>query len=360
MRGTVRSLKVARKVGHLADLCPGSRHKLELVEADLLQPGTWDGAVAGADFVLHVASPFPIEDPKDLENDLFRPAVEGTLNVLRACAAASPPPRRVVVTSSVSAVAYGRAPEAGRAFTEADWTVMEDPASPHYPLAYIRSKTMAERAAWAFVASLPTPAPFTLATVCPTMVQGPLLGAAPCSSADILKKLLMAELPGLPNIYMQMVDVRDVARLHLAAMTHPDAPGRRFLAHGVSIHFRDVAAAVDAEFRGKGYAVPLRMLPDWLLRLAGLWDLTARSASKLLGADTRVVPENSAIILGFTFSADGPAMLREMAYSAIEAGLIPDKSRGKTLSVNKPGKLLFTTDVRRWALPGVVPPGSAA
>jgi len=123
VRGTVRSK--TRKTEHLLSpsFAPGSLHKIELVEADLLKPETWPAAVAGCDYVLHVASPFFLETPKDPEKELYKPARDGTLNVLRAVAEATPRPRRVVLTSSFASVAYGRKGDApGHQYTEADWS----------------------------------------------------------------------------------------------------------------------------------------------------------------------------------------------------------------------------------------------
>lgn len=173
VRGTVRSL--AKAPTFLANLVPESQHKLELVEADLVQAECWLAAVSGCDFVLHVASPFTF-NVADAEASLTRPAVEGTLNVLRAVAAcpAALRPRRVVLTSSLSSVAYGRPLPPGHVFTEADWS---DPDSTAFGMgSYQRSKTLAERAAWQFVRGLPPGDAFELCAVCPGSVFGPLLG----------------------------------------------------------------------------------------------------------------------------------------------------------------------------------------
>ena len=180
---------------------PGAVHKLELVEADLLSSAGWEAAVAGCAYVLHVASPFVLDEPKD-EQVLIRPAVEGTLAVLRACAAAQPPPRRVVVTSSVAAVAYGSDKPASHVFTEADWT---DPAGKGVG-AYIKSKCLAERAAWDFVRALPAGSAFELATVNPVMVLGPALGRESASgSLSVIEKFFTSNVPGFPKLPMNFV-----------------------------------------------------------------------------------------------------------------------------------------------------------
>jgi dihydroflavonol-4-reductase len=184
VRGTVRSAR-APKAAFLSTLTPpGARHKLEVVEADLTADAGWAAAVAGATYVMHVASPFPIASPTDparIESELVRPAVDGALRLLRAVAdAPSPRPLRVVMTSSVGAIAYGHdGRDLSLPFTDTDWTNLtgRDPALN----GYYRSKTMAERAAWDYVASLPADKRFELTTICPGAVQGPLLGHQDCT-----------------------------------------------------------------------------------------------------------------------------------------------------------------------------------
>lgn len=186
VRGTVRSLKNEDKVKHLRDLCPGSTYKVELVEADLMNEESWVGAVEGCDYILHVASPFVIDEPKD-PNDLILPAINGTLNVLKAASNMVKPPKRVVVTSSSAAVMSGTNPD-GKVYTDEDWTVID---SKEYPVsAYTKSKYLAERAAWDFVEKLPTEKKFELCTINPTLVQGPMLSGSQCSSAEIVKQVM--------------------------------------------------------------------------------------------------------------------------------------------------------------------------
>src|SRR6185295_4892244 len=173
---------------------------LELVEADLTADAGWSEAVAGCTHVQHVASPFPAEVPKH-EMDLIRPAVDGTLRVLRACAAAGTV-KRVVLTSSVAAVAFGHADGADYVRTEADWS------EPERCDAYPKSKTLAERAAWDFVASLPPERRFELAVINPGFVLGPFLNADAGTSGEVVRKLLAREMPACPEIGFAPVDVR--------------------------------------------------------------------------------------------------------------------------------------------------------
>lgn len=185
VRGTVRSLKNEDKVKHLRDLCPGSTHKVELVEADLLDEESWVKAVVDCDYILHVASPFVIDEPSD-PADLILPAINGTVNVLKAAAKLAKPPKRVVVTSSSAAILYGSDPH-NKIFTDNDWTVVD---SKEYPVStYYKSKYLAEKAAWDFVDKLPADKKFELCTINPTLVQGPMLSGSQCSSAEIVKQV---------------------------------------------------------------------------------------------------------------------------------------------------------------------------
>ena len=155
--------------------------------------------------MVHTASPFPIAAPKD-ENVLIKPAVEGTLSVCRASHQSKV--KRLVITSSVAAIMVS-ADKTKMDFTVEDWS---DPASCS---PYEKSKTLAEKAAWDFQASLPEEERFEIVTVNPGLVMGPNLNTAYFSSGDILRKMMMGEFPGLPKVMMPIVDVRDVAKAHL-------------------------------------------------------------------------------------------------------------------------------------------------
>jgi dihydroflavonol-4-reductase len=352
VRGTVRSLANEAKVKHLRDLYPGSVHKLELVEADLTSPKGWPEAVAGAEFVLHLASPFPLANPKH-EDELIKPAVEGTLTVLRACAAATPRPRRVVVTSSVAAVAYGYSPRRAHTYSEADWTNLADPT--WAPAPYVKSKTLAERAAWDFLASLPAEQRFEMATINPGLVLGPTLSGVHCTSAEILEQFLLRKMPGVPDIQIGVVDVRAVARAHLLAMTLPQAAGQRFLAVGAGttsgvVGMSDIAGALAAEFNPLGYRVPTGRLPTWLLKVAGLFDSTAAVAAQNAGAPLSLDNSKIRTVLGVEFPPLA-VTVSDMAHSLIATGMVPDKTADKRLSAAKP----VPVDLTRIALAAGTP-----
>ncbi|WP_236791120.1 aldehyde reductase [Amycolatopsis sp. GM8] len=224
VRTTVRSLDRAAQVRAAV----GS-DELEVVAADLSADDGWAAALKGADYVLHLASPFPAEAPAN-DDEVIRPAREGTLRVLAAAREAGV--RRVVLTSSFAAVGYSATPR--ESYTEDDWT---DPADPN--TAYIRSKPIAERAAWDHVRENGGP---ELTVINPTGIFGPVLDGHLSSSVRLVKAMLTGAMPTVTPTYFGVVDVRDTADLHVLAMTHPAAAGQRFLAtSGKSVSFLQIA-----------------------------------------------------------------------------------------------------------------------
>jgi dihydroflavonol-4-reductase len=215
VRGTVRSLARVEAHAHLRAL-DGAAERLELVEADLLVPGSFDAAAAGVTHVFHTASPYAL-DVADPRRDLIDPAVRGTTNVLGACAA-SPTVRRVVLTSSFAAIADG--PRPGHVFTEADWNT----TSSITRNAYSFSKAEAERAAWAFLAAAPRH--FDLVAVNPTVVIGPALGPGTNTSNQIFVDVAAGAYPAIMALDFGIVDVRDVAVAHVRALDLAAAHGR--------------------------------------------------------------------------------------------------------------------------------------
>ncbi|NEE02834.1 SDR family oxidoreductase [Phytoactinopolyspora halotolerans] len=280
VRGTVRDLTSADKIAHLYGLADGAAGELELVEADLSSDDGWPEAVAGCDYVLHVASPFPSGVPDD-EDELIRPAVDGTLRVLRACAA-SGTVRRVVLTSSVAAISSGHSRRDPAPYTEHDWSVVE------HSTAYQKSKTLAERAAWDYVAELAEAQRFELAVINPGLVLGPVQTAAARTSVNVVRTLLARAQPGSPAIGFAVVDVRDLAVAHRHAMTLPHAAGHRYICAGDNIWMRDIAKTLAAEFNPRGFRVPTGSVPRWLVWIAARFDPTMRLALELIGRPERV------------------------------------------------------------------------
>lgn len=282
-----------------------------LVVADLSRDEGWDEAVAGCDHVVHVASPFPKESPK-FDDEVIRPAVDGTLRVLRAAARAGV--RRVVLTSSVAAVVSGHA--GGVVRTEADWSVVE--RSPVYQ----RSKTLAERAAWDFARE----SGLELVSVNPGFVAGPVLDAKVGTSVQVVHRLLTRDVPASPKMGFSVVDVRDVATAHRLALETPAAAGNRYIVAGEHLWMREIAGVLAEEFNPKGYRVPTGPLPTWLFRALALFDASLRPALAFVGRRESVSADKARRELGWTPRPARETIL-DTAYSLIELGLAPNPSK---------------------------------
>jgi dihydroflavonol-4-reductase len=270
VRGTVRN-KAKADVAHLHAIAERTGGSLELVEATLDADAGWAEAVAGCTYVWHVASPNPPSVPKD-ENELIRPAVDGTLRVLRA-AAASGTVRRVVLTSSIDAITHGHEHSGGKVFTEADWSNVDGAA------AYARSKVYAERAAWEFVAG----ADLELVALNPGLVLGPLLHAERTTSTEVVRRILAHDMPAVPRIGFSVVDVRDLATAHRLAMETPGAAGNRYIAAGEYLWMGEMAETLAAHFGPRGYKIPTRPLPYWLMWVIARFDKTIKLALNYVG-----------------------------------------------------------------------------
>ena len=285
--------------------------ELEFALADLTVDAGWEQALAGCDRVLHVASPFPARMPKD-EQELIAPARDGALRVLRAARAAGV--RRVVLTSSFAAIGYGHG-NIGRAFNEKDWT---DPASPRIS-AYVRSKTIAERAAWEFVDA---EGGLELSVVNPVGVLGPLLGREMSTSIQLVERLLSGSVPGIPQLWFGIVDVRDVADLHLRAMTAPEAAGERFLAiAGEPVSMPEIAELLRERLGDAAAKVPTRVLPNWAVRLVSVFDSSVRLIVPDLGRIPRATNHKARSVLGWEPRTNDEAILAT-AESLISLGLV--------------------------------------
>lgn len=233
VRTTLRSL--AKKDSIIKTLKEGGISDfshLSFFEADLTRDSNWDEAVKGCDYVLHVASPFPAQDPED-ENELIIPARDGALRVLKASRDASV--KRVVLTSSFAAVGYSVDQE-NHVFTEEDWTDLNADLP-----AYIKSKTVAEKAAWDFIEKEGNG--LELSVINPVGIFGPALGGITSASLDIaVSGILNGNMEYTPTFTMGIVDVRDTADIHIKAMLSPEASGERFIATAEGVmSFYDVA-----------------------------------------------------------------------------------------------------------------------
>jgi nucleoside-diphosphate-sugar epimerase len=305
VRTTVRSLSREDEVRQMVGDGP-----LEVVTADLTSDAGWPEAVAGCAYVLHVASPFPLGQPKD-EDELIVPAREGALRVLRAAREAGV--QRVVLTSSFAAIGYGH----GRADTVYDETVWTDVDAPGVT-AYAKSKTLAERAAWDFVAEGGP----ELATVNPVAVLGPALGRDVSTSIELVKRLLDGSMPGVPKTAFGIVDVRDVADLHVRAMTAPEAAGERFLALGEDFRWiRELAEWLREELPERAKKIPRRELPNALVRIAAVFDGSLRQLIPELGVRKRGTNEKAVTTLGWAPRTDRESVVAT-AESLLALGVV--------------------------------------
>jgi dihydroflavonol-4-reductase len=312
VRATVRSLDREPRVRAMlrnAGADPAGR--LAFFPATLERDEGWQEAVNGCDYVIHVASPIPAAAPRT-EDELIRPARDGALRVLRAARDAHV--RRVVMTSSCGAIYYGHPPRR-EPFDETSWTNIAGEMS-----AYVRSKAIAERAAWDFMAA--EGGTLELTTVNPTGIFGPVLGPDVSSSVELVTRLLKG-MPGCPRLYFGVVDVRDVADLHLRAMTHPAARGERFIASsGDLMSMLAIARVLKARLGRAARKAPTRELPNWLVRFAARFDRTLRPLVPLLDSTRRATSAKAKRVLGWTPRPPEDAVVAS-AESLIEFGVVP-------------------------------------
>jgi nucleoside-diphosphate-sugar epimerase len=269
VRSPEREADARTAVGKVTD--PGNR--LSVHVANLTSDDGWDAAVDGCDYVLHVASPLGIAEPKD-ENELIVPAREGAKRALSAAIKAGV--KRVVLTSSVAATSKG-ALAGDWVSDETQWTDINAPKVS----AYAKSKTLAEQAAWELVKT--ANGKTTLATVNPALVLGPLMDSDAAGSVQVIERLMSGRVPGLPRLGFNVVDVRDVADLHIRAMTDPKAAGERFVAAANYAWMADLAAILRAHLGAAAAKVPTRKVPDIVLRIVGLFDKELGSVVPSLG-----------------------------------------------------------------------------
>jgi nucleoside-diphosphate-sugar epimerase len=318
VRTTVRDLKregdvrtMLRTGGAEAD------SQVSFVAADLTRDAGWTEAVAGCEYVLHVASPLPPSIPKH-EDELIVPARDGALRVLRAARDAGV--KRVVLTSSFAAVGYGYKPQS-KPFDETNWTHLDgDDVAP-----YTKSKTLAERAAWDFIAK--EGGGLELSVVNPVGVFGPVLGPDYSASILIVQRLMDGALPGSPKLSFGIVDVRDVVDLHIRAMTLAAAKGERFLAvAGDFLWMREIALILKSRMGSDARRVPTRELPNWMVRLASLRDPAIKLILPELGKRKNATNEKARRMLGWTPRSNEESLIAT-GESLVRLGLLKDSPR---------------------------------
>ncbi len=288
VRTTVRDMAREAEVRARVESEAEAGDRLAVLVADLGGDAGWEEAVRGCDYILHVASPFPAVQPKD-PDELIVPAREGTLRVLRAGLDAGVD--RVVVTSSVAAVG-GSTSHSDVPLTEESWTDADNPKL----TPYTRSKTIAERAAWDLVKERGEVE--KLAVVNPGAILGPVLGDDRSFSLELIERLLKG-MPGTPRLGYSIVDVRDVARLQIRAMTAPEAGGERFIAVGEFKWMSEVAEVLRKQLGAAAPKVPKRAVPDFVVRAMGVFDPSVRSIAGQLGRRVEMSSEKARDRLGW-------------------------------------------------------------
>ena len=333
VRGTLRHADRESEVRRVLDehLSSAARSRLpdsfSVAVADLTADEGWPAAATGCRFVLHVASPLPLAQPKD-EDEVIVPAREGTLRVLRAADEAGV--ARLVLTSSIAAMMYG--PGRARVLDDDDWSDLDNRSID----AYARSKTIAERAAWAYAQSRGTDTQMDVVAINPGIVLGPLLSADASVSVETVSRLMNHQVPGIPNLTFPIVDVRDVAAAHLSAMTTPEASGQRYLCARSSVPLREIAFILSRHFSEQGFKVPTRRLPKPALRFAALFDKDLRFVVREVGLPLRINTTKIRRQLGFT-PRDVTTTAIDTAESMVRYGIVsttrPRRRRG---AVNPP------------------------
>lgn len=305
------SLRNLAKENEVRKLLAVDNSRLKFFQTDLMDDAGWRDAMEGCSHVAHVASPLPSGAVKH-ENDLIIPARDGALRALRAAKSAGV--RHFTMTSSAAAIAYGHG-RGERTFTEADWTDVNHQDA--YP--YVKSKTIAERAARDWVAA--EGGDMVYCTVNPSAVLGPVWGNDFSASIEAVKKLLEGALPGCPDFGFGIVDVRDVADLHVRTLTAPDMAGERFIASGPFLKMIDIAHILKSGMGPEARKVPTRRLPDFLVKISSWFDPMVRQVIGELGKVRNMDATHAKQILGWETRAPEISIL-DTARSLIDTGVV--------------------------------------
>lgn len=312
VRGTVRSQSRGDAVRETLAKNEADTGNLSFIEADLTDDAGWDKAVEGVRFVQHIASPFPMAQPRDREA-LVPAARDGALRVLRRALDGNV--ERIVLTSSMVAMMYRANRPATNIVSESDWT---DPEWNKLS-AYIVSKTRAEKAAWDFVRE--RGADDKLAVVNPGFVLGPALDGSAATSLDLIKMAMTGAYPALPPIAFPCADVRDIAALHVKAMTVPAASGRRLIGAGETMSLKEMCDALRRDFPDRSGKIPKWSLPASITRLAAIFDPNIRAVTPDLGVRPQAQSAYVTAMTSVTFRPAAEAV-RASAQSLIDLGEI--------------------------------------
>lgn len=283
--------------------------RLTFCELDLNSDAGWDDALQNCQALMHTASPFPMEQPEG-EQVLIKPAVEGTLRALKAAQKAGV--ERIILTSSIVSI-YNKRLAAGRnRYDETDWSETNSPMA----TAYSKSKTQAEKAAWNYVREHPE---LKLTSICPSLVLGPPLDGKIGASLGVIARLMNGKDPMVPNLGMALVDVRDIAQMHVRALQRPESAGNRFIGSERFMWMRDIALVLKAEYPDR--KIPLRVAPDWLMRIMGMFDKTIKGILPTLGREIPLDNSAAAEILGIEF-IEARQAIRTSASSLIRENIV--------------------------------------
>ncbi len=313
VRGTIRSMRKAPEVfkSVTAEVGREAASRLELVEADLLADAGWPEAMQGAAAVMHVAAAIRADEPKD-QDLVIRPALEGTERVLKAAHAAGI--KRVIITSSIATVGYGHGHTTGkRVYDETHFTNLD---GLKFTWAYCIGKTRAERLAWDFAKTNG----MELTTIHPGAIIGPALDDDASISVGLVSGLLDGTTPAMPSNGFAIIDVRDVADLHVAALQQPEAIGQRYLACSDYTPFPEVANILRAAYPNR--KITMKTVPDWLIRILARFGGPTRQIINDIGNEKHYNPAKSEALLGRKFISPKESILAT-AESVIKLGLVP-------------------------------------
>lgn len=311
--GSVRSLNREDELRaavepHLSD--SAAMDRLTVVPLDLTQDDGWDHAMKDVDALMHTASPFPLSQPKD-EQDLIRPAVDGALRAVKAARAAGV--TRVIMTSSIAAVMNTKLANGKAAYDEQDWTDLNHPGS----TAYVKSKTLAEKAVWDWqTADAPD---MEITMINPAFVQGAPLDDHFGTSVDVVQRLLRGKDPMLPRIGFPCVDVRDIALMHIRALERPESIGKRFIGSDAFIWFQDMALALKEQHPNKKIAT--KNAPNLMIRFLSLFDPSIKTILPILGQKDEVASQQAQDILGISFR-DPKVSIQETGAFLVDRNLL--------------------------------------
>ena len=312
VRGSVRNTAKGEHIRKVLQQHGADTRKLSFVNLNLMSDDGWQEAMKGVKFLIHTASPFITQLPEH-EDDVIRPAVEGTRRALTAALSADV--ERIVLTSSEVAVARGRAKSPEKTLTEADWSDINAPGM----TPYFKSKTLAEKAAWAIVEDANRRDNMTV--INPGFILGPLLEEDYGTSGAIIRKMMRGQFPAAPDLHFSIVDVRDVADLHIQAMTDKRGFGHRVFASDSTMSFRQMAEMLAKAFPKYAKKLPTRLAPNFMVRLLGLFDADARASVRMLGLRFELDNSLAKTLLGRPL-IDSQTAVTAMGQSLVDQNLL--------------------------------------